>query len=123
MNSPEAQAVHIDTLYRKVADLQKDCDSQHKIGLDAINRVHSRIDDFVNVLTKISEVNKDIQAVVAHQKSLDADHKEVKISLTNLERQMEVHAGTIRSVNRIAWGVGTFICGGVGIALFKLIGL
>lgn len=121
MTTPEVHDVHIKTLYKKIEELGKDCDSQHKTGLEAINRVHTRIDDFVSVLGKISGVNKDLQSVVAHQKSLDADHKEVKMSLNNLERQMEIHSGTIGMVHRIAWGVAGFICLALGGALLKTV--
>lgn len=121
--STEAHEVHIKTLYKKIDELSSDCDEQHKTGLAAINRVHQRIDDFVGVLTKISEVNKDVQSLITHQKALDSDHKEVKNSLNNLERQMTSHASTIQAVHRIAWGVAGFVCLSIGAALFKLINL
>lgn len=121
--TPEAHQVHIDTLYKKIEELSADCEGQHKTGLEAIQRVHQRIDEFTKVLMQMSEINRDVQSLVTHQKALDSESKSVAARMSQLENTVATHGSTVTSVHRIAWGVAGFITLAIGSAVFKVIGL
>lgn len=123
MNTPEAHAVHIETLYKKIDALASDCETQHKEGLQAIQRLHARIDEFTSILLQLSEINKDLHTLFTHQKALDLEVKEMSRQVDAIQRQVDDHSGTIRSVHRIAWGVAGFVALALGGAVFKVIGL
>lgn len=121
--TPEAHQVHIDTLYKKIDELAFDCEGQHKEGLLAIQRVHQRIDDFTKVLMQMSEINKDVQALVTHQKTLETESKSISSRMSQIESTVKQHSNTVSSVHRIAWGVAAFVSLTIAAAVFKVIGL
>lgn len=119
----EAHGVHIENIYKKIDELSNDCESQHKVGLEAIQRVHQRIDDFTKVLMQMSEINKDVQALITHQKTLETDSKSVATRINQIEITVKEHSNTVSSVHRIAWGVAAFVSLSIAAAVFKIIGL
>lgn len=123
MTTPEAQQVHIQTLYSKIDELSEDCAEQHKQGLEAIREVHRRIDDFTKIMLQLSDLAKDVQAVTTHQKSLEGAMKVMDERLDVVQDKVSSHGLTVSSVQRIAWAVAGFVSLGVGGAFFKLVGL
>lgn len=121
--TPEAHQVHIDTLYKKIDELSSDCEGQHKAGLEAIREVHRRIDDFTKIMMQMSEINRDVQALVTHQKTLETESKSVSDRIGKMEITVREHGSTVSSVHRIAWGVAAFVSLSIAAAVFKVIGL
>lgn len=121
--SPEAHEVHIETLYKKIEELAQDCETQHRTGLGEIQRVHQRLDDFTKILIQMSEINKDVQSVTAHQKTLDGAVRHLGERVDSLVLNVQSHGLTVASVHRIAWGVAAFVSVAIGTAVFKLVGL
>ena len=121
--TPEVHQVHIDTLYKKIDELSVDCEDQHEKSLEAVQRVHQRIDDFTKVLMQMSEINKDVQALVTHQKGLETEVKAINGRMATIESTVKDHGSTVASVHRIAWGVAAFVSLTIAAAVFKVIGL
>lgn len=111
----EAHGVHIDNIYKKIDELSKDCESQHNIGLQAIQRVHQRIDDFTSVLMQMSEINRDVQSLITHQKTLEAKQESLAARMNVTEAATNSNTETANGLKRIAWamvlGVGALIGG------------
>lgn len=128
----EAHQVHIENLYSKISDLAKnnekrhddlakDCEEQHRIGLEAIQRIHTRIDEFARIVVQMSEMNKDLQATVAHQRVLESKNEMIATKQAALDASMSEHRSTIKAVHRIAWGLAGFLGIAIGTALWQLI--
>lgn len=121
--TPEAHQVHIETIYKKIDELSADCEGQHKDSLVAIQRVHQRIDEFTKVLMQMSEINRDVQSLVTHQKVLEADTKSIESRINIMEASVKTHGNTVSSVHKIAWGIAGFVALTIGASIFKVIGL
>lgn len=121
MPSTEVHEVKIENLEKKIEELAKDCETQHKVGLEAIQRVHQRIDDFTKIMMQMSEINKDVQSITAHQKSLDAEQKAIVTRLSMLERISDSNAETANGIKKIGLAIVVGFGGLIGTALWQLV--
>lgn len=101
----EVHQVHIDTIYKKIESLSADCENQHKDSLVAIQRVHQRIDDFTKVLMQMSEINRDVQSLVAHQKALEAKQESLSTRINTIELATNSNTEAANGMKKIAWAL------------------
>lgn len=121
MPQTTATEVHIETLYRKIDDLQKNCSTQHEAGLEATLRLHGRIDEFVKFMTQLSEINKDVQAAIAHQKSIESEMKSIVSRVSVVERVADSGAETVEGIKKISWAIALGFGGLFGAALWQIV--
>lgn len=117
----EAHAVHIENLQKQIKELSKDCESQHKDSLEAIKRIHDRIDNFTSFLMQMSELNKDVQASTAHIKTLEVESRELERRMSLIERQTESNTETAKGIKKLGWAIVTGFGGLIGVTLWQLI--
>ena len=117
----EAHGVHIENIYKKIEELSSDCESQHKVGLEAIQRVHQRIDDFTKVLMQMSEINKDVQALITHQKALESKQEALATRVNITEVATHSNTETANGLKKIAWAIVLGFGGLIGGTLWQLI--
>lgn len=119
MATNEAHQVHIETLYKQIDALSKDCHDQHKAGLDGLQRIHERIDTFTAFMVQLSEVNKDVQSLTTHQKTLEARQDLIAGRVAVLERVSDSNTEVTRWVKICAGVIILAVLGGV----LSLVGL
>lgn len=119
--SIEAHAVHIENLQKQIAALSEDCESQHKDSLEAIREVHRRIDDFTQIMMRMSEMNKDLQSAAAHIKVIESDAKDFDRRLALVERQSDSNAEMTSGIKKIGLAIVLGFGGLIGTAVWQLI--
>lgn len=105
MPSPEVHEFKIESLEKRIVELAEDCETKHKEEMSAIREVHKRIDDFTKIMMQMSEINKDVQSVTAHQKALDAEQKAINGRLNALERVTDSNTDTANVIKRLGWAI------------------
>lgn len=121
MPTTEVHEYKIEALERQIAELARDCESQHKVGLEAIREVHRRIDDFTKIMVQMSEINKDVQSVVAHQKTLESKHETLVERMQLVERATDSNTDTADGIKRLGWALVLGFSGLIGTTLWQLI--
>ena len=119
MPNVEQHEVHIQTLYSKIDELSKDCENQHKAALEATLRIHQRIDEFTRIMVQLSELVKDVQSTMAHQKALESKIDSISSKIVTIEKD------TLANTEVSGWvkkGLG-LIVGAVIVGLLALLGL
>lgn len=119
--SIEAHEVHIKNLYDKIEELSVDCESQHRVGLEAIREIHRRIDDFTKIMMQLSEINKDVQSLVAHQKTLEAEAKALNTRVNTVEAATNMNTETSNGLKKIAWAIVLGFGGLLGGTLWQIV--
>lgn len=117
----EAHAVHIKNLQEQIKELSKDCENQHKDSLEAIREVHRRIDDFTQIMMRMSEMNKDVQASSAHIKALEAKSEAMQERIVLLERVSDSNTEMVKGIKKLGYAVVTGFGGLIGITLWQLL--
>lgn len=113
MATNEAHQVHIQTLYKQIETLAKDCEERDKDGLLALQRIHERIDTFTSFMVQLSEVNKDVQSLTTHQKTLESKHEALSEKVHTIQKATDSNSEVSKWVKICAGVVILAVIGGV----------